>query len=109
MWNNPYLSPWMPQYPPAQTTPLPNPQLQPQTILTVNGRDNAKNIKLSPNGAALVLDANEPVLYHCSADSLGNVSVVEYTITKRQEVKTPDRLETIEQKLDELMKRFEHE
>lgn len=107
MWNNPYLSPWQPQYPPVQTSALP--QMQPPAILSVSGKNNAKNIKLGPNGAALVLDANEPILYHCAADSLGNVSVTEYTLTPRREVKEPDRLEQIDQKLDALLEALKHE
>lgn len=97
MWQNPYLNPWG-----MSTTPVPmGPQRQ---VLRANGRESAKEIRLGPGESALVLDATEPILYLCTADSMGAVSVTEYTLTERKS--EPDRLTRLEQMVGEIVEKL---
>ena len=72
-------------------------QMQPnflpqQQIMTVNGYDSIKTLKMGPNSSALIADENQPILYKCVSDSLGNVSVSIFDISPHQE-QTPQQME----------------
>ena len=84
-----------------------NPYMVPHKILNAT-KATIEQLQIGPNSEELVLDQNDPVLYHVRSDSLGKVSVVgEYTITQKEP--EPDRLDVIERQLAAIMEKLNGE
>ena len=56
-----------------------------QQILQANGRASVNAMRMSPNSSALVADTNLPVVYKCTSDSLGNVTVEAFDISPHKD------------------------
>lgn len=74
-----------------------------QQIVKVNGRDSIKELKLVPNSSLLALDNNEPVVWLCVADGVGNVSATAYDITIHKD-KDEIQANNFEERLSKLEK-----
>ena len=61
------------QGPTPMQTPVPS-QTYVQNIPSVNGIEEAKSLNIGKNATALILDANQNVLYVKSTDGIGAVS-----------------------------------
>jgi len=84
-----------------------NPYIIPHKILSTT-KATIEQLQIGPNSEELVLDQNDPVLYHVRSDSLGKLSVVgEYTITQKEP--EPDRLDVIERQLAAIMEKLNGE
>lgn len=53
-------------------------------LIKVNGEIGAQNFRMAPNSDALLLDSNQPILYHVSTDGAGYLSVTPYDLVPRQ-------------------------
>lgn len=67
MYSNPYF--------PQQQQILPQ-----QQVLRANGKASVDSIRLAPNSSVLVLDNNDPIVWMCISDGLGNVTATPYDI-----------------------------
>lgn len=100
---NPYLAPNIIQQNTGYTQ---QGVLPPQQVLQANGRSSVDAIKLSPNSSVLICDSNEPIIYKCISDSLGNTNIEEYDVTPRKSKKVVEE-ENIQVALTELRLRIE--
>ena len=78
-----------------QNMPIPAPQpqqniLPPQTVIQVNGKASIDALKMSPNSSVLLMDSNEPIVWLCTSDGIGNVTPVPYDITPHKDVPPVD-------------------
>ena len=53
-------------------------------LIKVNGEESAKNFRMAPNSDALLLDENNPILYHVQTDGAGYLSVNSYDLILHQ-------------------------
>lgn len=99
---NPYLNQF-PYYQPQQNI------LPPQQILQANGMASINGIKMSPDSSVLIADSNEPIIYKCVSDGLGNVTTTAWDITphKDKEVQEKENLTVIVADMNERVKRLE--
>lgn len=77
-----------------------------QQILQANGRASVNAMRMSPNSSALVADTNLPVVYKCTSDSLGNVTVEAFDISPHKDEEVV-RQENILASIDQRLKRLE--
>ena len=98
---NPYYSPTYPQ----------NNMLPSQQIPIANGLESVKNIRMSPNSSALIADSQNPWIYKCISDSLGNVSTQIFDISphKDEEQVKKEQNEIILADLVQRIERLENE
>lgn len=78
-----------------QNMPIPTPQpqqnvLPPQTVIQVNGKASIDALKMSPNSSVLLMDSNEPIVWLCTSDGLGNVTPYPYDISPHKETPPVD-------------------
>jgi hypothetical protein len=92
--NNPYMTggyqPIMQNPYQARLNAMQGDFMSRQDILRVNGENGAKMINLAPNGSALALDENAPILWVVQADGAGYKTVTPFSITPYQAATTPD-------------------
>lgn len=96
----------------------PVPYLQPptptqayqQNIPSVNGIDEAKSLSIGKNATALILDANQNVLYVKSTDTIGAITsfaafeMKQINLDNTSDSKTDDRMTRIENDIAEIKK-----
>jgi hypothetical protein len=109
--NNPYMTggyqPIMQNPYQARLNAMQGDFMSRQDILRVNGENGAKMINLAPNGSALALDENAPILWVVQADGAGYKTVTPFSITPYQAATTPDyntleaRIKRLEDMLNE--------
>lgn len=80
-----------------------------QQILQANGRASIDMLQMAPNSSVLIADANEPIVWKCVSDSIGNVTAQAFDITPRKseaEVKQ-DYMQSIDERLTRLEAKYE--
>ena len=97
MYNNPYFS--QPNFR----------QLPPQQILQANGKASIDMLQMSPNSSVLIADTNEPIVWKCVSDGLGNVTAQAFDISphKSEEEVKHDLMQDIDARLKRLEERYE--
>jgi len=65
--------------------------LPPQQIMTANGFESVRTLKMSPNSSVLVADDTRPILYKCTSDSIGTVTVQQFDISPHVEPQPVDQ------------------
>lgn len=88
---NPYMNPYGNFAAPMQ-----------QEVQTVNGEESAKAFPLPPNSSALLLDANDPLVWLVKTDASGFRTVTPFSITPYTPQKPEDKLESIERRLEKI-------
>ena len=110
---NPFGSPYM-GYPsptpiPGQTpAPQQAPTLPQQQVLQANGKESISKIRLAPGSSVLVMDNTAPLVWLCTSDSLGNVTLKAYDIKEHTDAPAVDassfeaRLAAVEKRMEAL-------
>lgn len=97
------------QGPTPMQTPVPS-QTYVQNIPSVNGIEEAKSLNIGKNATALILDANQNVLYVKSTDGIGAVSAFsafemkQIDFSNASDQKNDDRMTKIENDIAEIKK-----
>ena len=81
---------------------MPQTQQQPVHTIKVNGRPGAENVTLPPDSDILVLDQNEPIVWHVQTDGAGYKTVTPFDISQHKEVKQEDMLKSFDERLTKL-------
>ena len=76
----------------------PNPQLQPQQVLQVNGKASVDQLKMAPNSSLLAMDTTAPIVWLCKSDSVGAIFSQPYDISPHIE-KPPVDVNALEERL----------
>jgi hypothetical protein len=83
-----------------------NPLMPPHTeVVRVNGENGARAYNIGPNSSAILLDANDPLVWLVQTDGAGYKTITPYTIAPYQKEPEPD-VKTIESRLDAFDKRL---
>lgn len=72
---------------------------QKQEVDRVNGRNGAEMYRMAPDSSAIVLDANDPMIWFIQTDSAGYKSIIPYDIAPHEEAKMPDA-KTIDERMN---------
>lgn len=97
-----------------QTTPLPSSQPAALAIYMVASEDDAKRWPVPPNSSVFLMDSNQSKFYIKSVDSIGIVSAFRIFQFKEElpekiqnggDFVTRDEFHSLEDKIDELLKR----
>ena len=76
-------------------------------VIQVNGENGARAFAMAPNSSALLMDATAPIVWLCTTDGAGYLTVSPFSIAPYQpekpvDVKTlEERIERLEAKLSE--------
>lgn len=69
---------------------MPQPQLQQQHIIKVNGENGARAYQMMANSSVLLLDENNPIVWLAQTDGAGYKTVTPYSITPYAPPEAPD-------------------
>lgn len=69
---------------------MPQPQLQQQQIIKVNGENGARAYQMMANSSVLLLDENNPIVWLAQTDGAGYKTVTPYSITPYAPPEAPD-------------------
>lgn len=79
----------------------PNPPLQPQQVVQVNGKASVEQLKLAPNSSLLAMDTTAPIVWLCKTDTVGSIQAIPYDITPHIE-KPPVDVNALEERLEKI-------
>ena len=90
------------QYQPVNPIPQQNTNvLPPQTVIQVNGKASVDALRMSPNSSVLLLDSQNPIVWLCASDGIGNVTSVPYDITPHKDTPPVD-MQSLEGRIDNI-------
>ena len=61
-----------------------------QNIMQSNGKPTFDTYRMAPNSSMLIADTSEPIVWRCTSDGLGNVSMEPFDISPHKEKQTLD-------------------
>lgn len=83
------------------------PQLPPQEVMKVNGRNGANALNLAPNSSLLASDLTQPIVWFIVTDGAGYKTVTPYSITPFDEEKEEFNMNDLVLSLDERISNLE--
>lgn len=73
-----------------QQPTVPQPQLQPQQVVRVNGENGARAYQIGANSSAMLLDESGTMIWLVTSDGAGYKTVTPYDIAPHQQAPAPD-------------------
>ena len=101
--SNPYLNSMM-GYPNPY---MPQPQLQKQQIIKVQGQEGANAYRMAEDSSALLLDESAPIVWLCRTDGAGYKTITPFTITP-YEPEPPVDVKALENRISRIEEMIEN-